>query len=69
MDQRERLRAEIDRATTDLVTKVNTIEDRALELKQRISDNFHLEYQARERPWTLFGSAVAVGLAIGWLTS
>jgi ElaB/YqjD/DUF883 family membrane-anchored ribosome-binding protein len=65
MDQRERLRAEIDHATSDLVAKVNSLEDRAVEVRHRIQRNFELEYQARERPWTVFGSAVAAGMILG----
>lgn len=68
MDQRERLRAAIDQAESDLIAKVNTLEDRARELKHRIRSSVDLDYQTREHPWAVFGAALATGLLVGWIS-
>lgn len=68
MDQRERLRSEIDRAASDLIAKVNTLEDRARALRHRIRTSVDLDYQTREHPWTVFGAALAAGFLVGWIS-
>jgi ElaB/YqjD/DUF883 family membrane-anchored ribosome-binding protein len=75
VDQRTRIRHEIDETTDSIVEKIEMIDQRVHDLKDdaqdRIRDFKHdareavsLEHHVQERPLPMFGVAVALGFAI-----
>ena len=69
MGQRDDLRREIDRAELELVARVQELEVRAEDLKQRVVDTLNLTHQVQRHPWRAVGTAMVAGIFIGWLVS
>ena len=67
MDQRQHLRAEIDRAASGIVTKFNELEERAVEIKEEVQASLSLETQVERRPWTVLGVGIGAGFLVGML--
>jgi ElaB/YqjD/DUF883 family membrane-anchored ribosome-binding protein len=71
VDQRTRIRDEIDETTDSIVEKIDQLDERYDDVKQRATDLAHdareavsLEHHVKEHPWPMFGAAVAVGFVI-----
>ena len=75
MDQRTRIRHEIDETTDSIVEKIEMIDRRVHDMKDDAQERFQeikhdareavsLEHHVRERPLPMFGAAVALGFII-----
>ncbi|HUH00884.1 MAG TPA: hypothetical protein VML75_02750 [Kofleriaceae bacterium] len=67
MDQREQVRAEIDRSTVELTSKLKELDHRARALRDRVVRSIDLEHQVQQRPWAVFGASVGAGYLLGLL--
>lgn len=76
MSNREVVKHDIDQATDELMAKVHALEHRATEMKERavalkdrVAQSANLQHQIDERPWVVFGGAVATGALIAIILS
>lgn len=67
MDQREQVRAEIDRRAVQLTSKLRALDGRARTMRTRVSRTLDLEYQVQAHPVAAFGAAVGAGYLLGRL--
>lgn len=65
MDQRQRLRNQIDGAATEMVHSLQEVEKQAVALKNEVKDVVSLDHHMEERPYAVLGAAFGVGLLAG----
>lgn len=67
MDQREQVRADIDRRAVELTSKLKALDHRAKALRDRVARSIDLEHQVQRHPFGVFGASVAAGYLLGRL--
>ncbi len=67
MDQRSRLELEIAKSRYDLVRRIDELENRADEVRERVRHVVDMKHHIDERPLTVVGAAVGAGFVLGWL--
>jgi ElaB/YqjD/DUF883 family membrane-anchored ribosome-binding protein len=67
VDQREQVRAEIDRSAGELTSKLKALDHRARSLRRRVSRSIDLDYQVQQHPLAVFGASVGAGYLLGRL--
>lgn len=65
MDQRQRLRDQIDGAASEMVENIHRIEEQAVALKNDVKEVVSLDHHLQVRPYTVLGAALGAGLLAG----
>lgn len=65
MDQRQRIRDEIDGAASEMVQSLQEVEKQAVALKDEVKDVVSLDHHMEERPYAVLGAAFGVGFLAG----
>jgi ElaB/YqjD/DUF883 family membrane-anchored ribosome-binding protein len=68
MEQKERTEAEIARTQAALVDKAHLLEQRVVEVKERVEHMVDPRAQMDAHPWGIVGVAFAAGFVVGWLS-
>jgi ElaB/YqjD/DUF883 family membrane-anchored ribosome-binding protein len=68
IDQKERTEAEIARTQAALADKAHLLEQRVVEVKERVEHMVDPRAQMQEHPWQIVGVAFAAGFVVGWLS-
>ena len=58
-------RVKLDRTSSDLVDKLEMLQERLQQAVGKVRRSFDLRYQASQYPWQLFGASVMLGFLIG----
>jgi hypothetical protein len=64
-DQINATRVKLERTSSDLVNKLELLQDRLQQTVGKVKRSFDLRYQAARYPWPLFGGSVVIGFIIG----
>jgi ElaB/YqjD/DUF883 family membrane-anchored ribosome-binding protein len=64
-DQINATRVKLERTSSDLVNKLELLQDRLQQTVRKVKQTFDLRYQAARYPWPLFGGSVVIGFIIG----
>ncbi len=58
-------RVKLEQTGSDLVNKLELLQDRLQQTVGKVRRNFDLRYQAAKYPWPIFGGSVLLGFLIG----
>lgn len=58
-------RVKLERTSSDLVNKLELLQDRLQQTVGKVKRTFDLRYQAARYPWQIFGGSVVFGFIIG----